>query len=264
MSDFTPASWEPIGGSRRPRWLFLLIGLALGLALGLAYTWQLSPVQFYDTDPVDLHPYYKQRWTLLVAAAYRQDGDLDRTMARLAGLDDPQISQTVAELTAHYIETGKSATRIRALAALSDALGARTDDMLIYLETPEPTLFFTPTATGPTHPPRRAHPSPPTHPPRRAHPVPPAPPDPRLPPPRRAAPPPPAVPRPPAPRPTIWKSANAYANPIKESPALRYLCKQKKVLAYPATKSGSPGPAAPTVLSPASSQRSAWVTPTLT
>ncbi len=135
---------------RWPRWLALLLGLALGLTAGLGYAWGLNPVQFYNTDPVDLRPEHKETWTLLVAATYRQDGDLDQALYRLAGLDDPQIGRTVAELTERYIQEGKSATRIRALAALSDALGARSDAMMIYLATPEPTLFFTPTPPPPT------------------------------------------------------------------------------------------------------------------
>jgi hypothetical protein len=155
MNDFfDPAleeeSFEPAKRRRWPGCLVLLIGLALGLAAGLGYTWGLNPVQFYNTDPVDLRPQYKETWILLVAAAYRQDGDLDRALSRLAGLDDPQIGRTVAEITEGYIQAGKSATRIRALAALADALGARTDPMLIYLATPAPTLFFTPTPQPPT------------------------------------------------------------------------------------------------------------------
>jgi hypothetical protein len=148
--DLEEMSFEPESRRRWPGCLVLLIGLALGLAAGLGYTWGLNPVQFYNTDPVDLRPQYKETWILLVAAAYRQDGDLERALSRLTGLEDPQIGRTVAELTEQYIQAGRSATRIRALAALADALGARTPAMLIYLATPEPTLFFTPTPQPPT------------------------------------------------------------------------------------------------------------------
>ncbi len=141
---------EPYEGRRWPRWLFLLIGLTLGLVAGLVYTWGLNPVQFYNTDPADLHPQHKETWLFLVAAAYRQDGDLDRALSRLAGLNDPHIVQTLTDITERNIQAGKPATRIRTLATLADALGARTEGMLIYLATPEPTLFFTPTPRPPT------------------------------------------------------------------------------------------------------------------
>jgi hypothetical protein len=131
-------------------WLYLLVGLLLGVAIGLAYTWGLNPVQFYDTEPVDLRTEHKDNWILGVAAAYRQDGDLDRALSRLMPLQDPQIGPTVANLTERYIAAGRSAKTVRALAALSDALGARTEAMMIYLATPEPTLFFTPTPQPPT------------------------------------------------------------------------------------------------------------------
>jgi len=137
-------------GARWPRWRFLFLGLLFGLAAGLGYSWGLSPVQFYDTDPVDLRPQHKETWVLLVSAAYRQDGDLDRALSRLAGLNDPQIGQTVSRLAERDIQAGKSALRIRALVALADALGARTDVMMIYLATPEPTMLFTPTPRPPT------------------------------------------------------------------------------------------------------------------
>jgi hypothetical protein len=137
-------------GRRLPRWLYPLLGIVLGLAIGLFYTWVVNPVQFYNTDPVDLRPLHKETWIQLVAAAYRQDGNLDRALSRLAGLKDPSIGQTVADMTERAIESGKPAPRIRALAALADALGARTDAMMIYLATPEPTLFYTATPLPPT------------------------------------------------------------------------------------------------------------------
>jgi hypothetical protein len=133
-----PDAFEPYEERRWPRWLFLLVGLALGLGASLGYTWSLNPVQFYNTDPVDLRPEHKETWILLVAGTYRQEGSLDRALDRLAGLNDPTIGQTVAQLTERHIQEGKSATRSRALVALADALGARTDSMLIYLATPTP------------------------------------------------------------------------------------------------------------------------------
>jgi hypothetical protein len=133
-----------------PVWLPLALGLALGLAIGLYYAWEMNPVQYYNTEPVDLRPEHQENWIVLVAAAYRQDGDLDRALSRLAALKDPQIGRTVAALTERYIQAGKSAIRIRALATLADALGSRSEPMLIYLATPEPTLFFTPTYLPPT------------------------------------------------------------------------------------------------------------------
>ena len=120
------------------RLLALLLGLAIGLSASLYYAWQLYPVEFYNTDPVDLRSDHQKTWILLVSAAYRLDGNLERANARLTGLQDPQISQRVAKLTTSYISQGQSATRIRALALLADALGARTPEMLVYLATPEP------------------------------------------------------------------------------------------------------------------------------
>ena len=149
-AEQTTPTTTPGKRRRLPRWSYPLLGIALGLAVGLFYTWVVNPVQFYDTDPVDLRPLHKETWIQLVAAAYRQDGDLDRAYTRLAGLEDASIGQTVADITERAIQSGRPAARIRALAALADALGARTDPMMIYLATPEPTLFYTATPPPPT------------------------------------------------------------------------------------------------------------------
>jgi len=141
--------------------LLLVVGLALGVAAGVGYAWGLNPVTFYNVDPVDLRSEHREQWILNTAAAYCLDGDLDRARERLAGLDDPQIGRTVADLTERYIRAGQPATRIIALASLAQALGNSTDEIMAYLaiappggcfNTPMPptqtaTPSFTPTTT---------------------------------------------------------------------------------------------------------------------
>ena len=61
----------------------LFVGVATGLALGLTLTWVVWPVQYYDTDPVDLRLEHKEDYIALVGAAYAVDGDLARAEARL-------------------------------------------------------------------------------------------------------------------------------------------------------------------------------------
>jgi len=117
-----------------------VIGILIGLALGLAYAWLIAPVEFTTADPVHVEPRYKDVWIVMAAEAYLTGGDWDRTRARLNGLNDPDLEQTVAALFDRYNGDGPN-DAARALARLADQLGETTAPMSVYLTTP----FVTPT-----------------------------------------------------------------------------------------------------------------------
>jgi len=122
----------------------LFVGVAIGLALGLTLTWVVWPVQYYDTDPVDLRPEHKEDYIALVGAAYAVDGDLARAEARLAKLEEKDIGSVVAGLAERYLQEGRDVEETRSLAKLADALGVSTSAMLVYIATPTPLPTFTP------------------------------------------------------------------------------------------------------------------------
>ena len=62
------------------------IGLVLGLAGGLLYGWVLQPVDSADTTPASLRQDYRADYVLMVAEAYRAEGDLGLATRRLAAL----------------------------------------------------------------------------------------------------------------------------------------------------------------------------------
>ncbi len=120
-------------------WLIaLFVGVAIGLALGLTLTWVVWPVQYYDTDPVDLRAEHKEDYIVLVGAAYAVDGDLARAKARLAKLEEKDIGSVVAGLAERYVQEGRDAAETRGLAKLANALGVRTGAILVYIATPTP------------------------------------------------------------------------------------------------------------------------------
>ncbi len=143
----------------------LLLGIAAGLALGLVYSWLIDPVEFRTADPYHVEARYRETWLVMAAEAYVTSGDWDRTQARLNGLNDPGLAQTVAALFERASVDGPN-DRARALARLADRLGARSAGMLVYLATPvvtptprlspavatraPPTTAPTPTETFPT------------------------------------------------------------------------------------------------------------------
>jgi hypothetical protein len=134
----------------------LFVGVATGLALGLMLTWVVWPVQYYDTDPVDLRPEHKEDYIVLVGAAYAVDRDLARAEARLTKLEEKDVGSVVAGLAGRYLREGRDVEETRSLAKLADALGVSTSAMLVYIATPTPLPTFTPegpsVALGPPPP----------------------------------------------------------------------------------------------------------------
>ena len=66
------------------RWIQALLIAILGLAVGLFYGWRIAPVEYVNTTPDTLHQEYKSEYTLMVAEAYLDHGDLDLAARQLA------------------------------------------------------------------------------------------------------------------------------------------------------------------------------------
>jgi hypothetical protein len=124
-----------------------LIGFFIGFALSLVYTWVINPPPLTETTPAALNPHDKEIYTLLIAAAYVNDGNLDRARKRLGELEEPDIGNTIVALAERYINEGRDARDIRSLARLADALGGTSAAMRPFIATPTPTPTLTPTPT---------------------------------------------------------------------------------------------------------------------
>ena len=125
----------------------LLAGTVVGLLFGVLVGWVIWPVQYTDTDPVDLRPEHKDDYVVMVSAAYALDRDLEKAEARLAKLEVDDVGQVVADLASHYISIGAGLVDIRNLVHLADALGSSDSAMLNYIATPTPTSTSTVTNT---------------------------------------------------------------------------------------------------------------------
>ncbi len=141
----------------------LMVGLALGLGLGLYLTWWVWPVEYYDTDPVDLKAKYKEEYVVLISEAYTLNGDLELAKQRLAQLGEEDAGRAVVRVAERYMSEERSGysdddpggiLKVRSLARLAQALGVGTSAMVVYLSTPTntppassplPTLTATPT-----------------------------------------------------------------------------------------------------------------------
>src|SRR5512139_3378580 len=141
----------------------VLIALVIGVAIGLAYAWLVDPVTFSESSPAQVMTSYREAWLIMSSEAYAQDGDWERTQARVNALRAANLSQTFADLFERYQANGPNPTA-RALARLADRLNVRTPAMQVYLAmivtatpeimptlktavTPQPIATSIPTAT---------------------------------------------------------------------------------------------------------------------
>jgi hypothetical protein len=132
-----------LAGLKRGHLLFVLVGIVAGLILGLFLTWQVWPVEYYDTDPVDLRQEHKDDYVVMIAAAYAQDRDLGLASLRLGHLELEDAKQSVLGLFQRYGEAGYS-EETRSLAQLAYDLGVTDVALLPYLEEPTPTASTIP------------------------------------------------------------------------------------------------------------------------
>jgi hypothetical protein len=119
----------------------------VGAILGLLVGWVFWPVKYVDTKVADLSPEYKEEYIVLVAYAYRQDGDLERAEVRLQRLDVPNVAQSLSATIDNMITAGRDEADIQAMASLAGALDVISPQMLAYLDTPTPLPTSTPLPT---------------------------------------------------------------------------------------------------------------------
>ncbi len=137
----------------KTRWL-VVIALISGAAIGLAYAWLIEPVTFSESSPAQVMKSYREAWLIMSAEALAQDGDWDRTQARINALHDANLAQTIAELFERYQAHGPNSTA-RALARLADRMNVRIPAMQVYLAeiiTPTPEAAPTVEATATPRP----------------------------------------------------------------------------------------------------------------
>ena len=135
-----------LAGLKPKHLLFVLVGIVLGLGLGLLLTWQVWPVEYYNTDPIDLRQEHKDDYVVMIAAAYDQDRDLGVASLRLGELGLEDAKQSVLGLFQRYGEAGYR-EETRSLAQLAYDLGVTDVALLPYIQEPTPTPQPTPEPT---------------------------------------------------------------------------------------------------------------------
>lgn len=100
-----------------------LAAFLAGLLLGwLVIGWWLWPVEYYDTDPVDLRAEHKLAYVTMVADSYFVTHDLDQARQRLAGWPPDELAAILTNLQSEYMRQGRGSDAQR-IAALARDLG---------------------------------------------------------------------------------------------------------------------------------------------
>ena len=101
----------------------LLVGLGIGAAAGLYLGWIQFPVEFVNSPMTALAERYQDDYTVMIAAGYVADGDLNGAVDRLRLLDVDNIPDYVQNTTERYITNSRDVQDIRYLVSLAARTG---------------------------------------------------------------------------------------------------------------------------------------------
>jgi hypothetical protein len=117
---------------------WLAIGALIGIAFGFLVGWVIWPIEFTEADPTVLEETYQTDYTIMIAAAYELDQDLNLAQRRLASLGAGDAEAWLLTVTVDHILDDGQESEIRQLVRLADHLGLRSPLMAPYLADPEP------------------------------------------------------------------------------------------------------------------------------
>lgn len=116
----------------------LFLGLAIGLGIGLILGWGVFPVETVGNPASRLAQDYKDEYTVMIAAGFRADGDLEGAVERLQILDEPDIRQYIEAISVRFIQESEPVEDIVHLLTLARGLGVPLTEQMEQLLAIEP------------------------------------------------------------------------------------------------------------------------------
>lgn len=144
----------------------IFIGMIAGLIIGLIFTWLIIPIEYYDTWPPMMDQQHQQDWVAMTAIGYGVEGNWERTLTRLSGIDKPLIQQVLASLIEDSMNAAYPMDVLKRMAELGDyyAVDSPAVKVLLSQDTEiAPTYEPVPTATMTVTPLPTHTPIPPTY-----------------------------------------------------------------------------------------------------
>lgn len=106
--------------------LSLLGGILIGLLSGLFIGWVVAPTEYINSPMTALAQRWRDEYTVMIAAGYAVDRDLNGALERLRRLGVPNVPQYVQEITERYITNSRNVADIRLLVRLAEGFGRLT------------------------------------------------------------------------------------------------------------------------------------------
>lgn len=107
---------------RNLRTVFFIASILTGLVIGMVYGWVVNPAPYRDLDARTLRSDYKADFVLMVAEAYRQDGNLPLALRRLSLISDESPAQVISRTLVTARDLGYAPTDLEVLSILSQAV----------------------------------------------------------------------------------------------------------------------------------------------
>lgn len=105
-----------------------VIGVLIGIMGGVALGWTF-PLEYKDSTLSELAPAYQDQYTLMIAAGFVEDRDVNGAFERLQLLDVDSVPAHVQAVAERYITSSRDLDDIRLLVALSEGFGRLTPIM---------------------------------------------------------------------------------------------------------------------------------------
>lgn len=117
----------------------LILGIGIGIGAGLVLGWGVFPREYSEGTLPELARQHTDEYTVMIAAGYVADGDIQGALERLNLLGVDNSPAHVQEVTERYITNSRDIEDIRLLVALSEGFGRLTPIMEPYrqVELPE-------------------------------------------------------------------------------------------------------------------------------
>jgi ABC-type antimicrobial peptide transport system permease subunit len=104
----------------------IVVGILIGLLSGLFIGWVVAPTEYVNSPMTALAQRWRDEYTVMIAAGYAVDRDLNGALERLRRLGVPNVPQYVQEITERYITNSRNVADIRLLVRLAEGFGRLT------------------------------------------------------------------------------------------------------------------------------------------
>jgi len=109
--------------------LSLVGGTLLGLIAGLFIGWVVAPTEYVNSPMTSLAQRWRDEYTVMIAAGYAVDRDLNGALERLRQLGVENVPQYVQDITERYITNSRNIGDILLLVRLAEGFGRLTPIM---------------------------------------------------------------------------------------------------------------------------------------